>query len=136
MPSTAELICVDPARIDEMWPHVRDLIRAAVEATELCDFDLTERDVLAGDLLLWVAWDGKSILAAATTRISGNNSRKRCVITSCAGHGLEEWVSLRSGIEKYAKDEGCFSVRTMGRMGWKHVLTDYRAEYVVLEKRL
>jgi hypothetical protein len=131
-----DLICVDPARIDEMWPHVRDKIRAAVEATDLCDFDLTERDVLAGDLLLWVAWDGISVLAAATTRLAGSNSRKRCMITACAGYDLERWVSLRSEIEKYAKNEGCFSVRTMGRKGWERVLTDYRVEYVVLEKRL
>jgi hypothetical protein len=43
-----DLICVDPARIDEVWPHVRDRIRAAIERTELSSFDDLEADVFYG----------------------------------------------------------------------------------------
>lgn len=136
MPSLVSLICVDPARVGEVWPFAKGFIRAAVDHTNLCDFDCTERDVFSGDLLLWIAWDGRSLLAAATTRLIEVNRSKVCLITACGGREMKSWADLRSGIEKYAKNEGCSSVRTFGRKGWERVLGDYRAEYIVLEKAL
>lgn len=132
MPSTVDLICVDPARIDEMWPHVRDKIRAAVERTGLSSFADIEADVLAGLQLVWIAWDGKDILAAAATQLT----RNVCVLTTCSGYDRERWLPLFARIEQYAKDEGCSSMRIYGRKGWERVLDGYRVEHVILEKRL
>jgi hypothetical protein len=130
-----DLICVDPARVDEMWPHVRDKIRAAVEQTGLSSFADIEADVLRGASLVWIAWDGKDILAAATTELSKPLS-KVCTLTACAGHDRDKWLPLFAEIEKYAENEGCSSMRIYGRKGWERVLTGYRAEHVILEKRL
>jgi hypothetical protein len=135
MPSSVDLICVDPARIDEMWPHVRDKIRAAVERTGLSSFADIEADVLRGASLVWIAWDGKEVLAAATTELVKPYS-KVCVVTACAGHDRDRWLPLFAEIEKYAENEGCSSMRIYGRKGWERVLTGYRAEHVILEKRL
>jgi hypothetical protein len=131
MPSLVELICVDPKRIAEFWPHARALIKTAIEKTDLSDFDDIERDVLSGDQLLWLAWSG-SIEAAATTHLS----RGVCTLTACAGHHRERWLPLFEKIEDYAKAEGCKSMRLYGRRGWERVLNGYRAEYVILEKAL
>jgi hypothetical protein len=130
-----ELVCVDPARIDEMWPHVRDKIRAAVQHTGLSSFDDIESDVLTGMQLVWIAWDGKEIIAAATTQLVFPLS-KVCVLTACSGYDRERWLPLMAEIEKYAENEGCSSMRIYGRKGWERVLTGYRAEHVILEKRL
>ncbi len=131
----ADLICIDPARIDEMWPHVRDRIRAAVERTGLSSFADIESDVLTGMQLCWIAWDGKEILAAATTQLVKPYD-KVCVLTACSGYDRDKWLPLFAEIEKYAENEGCSSMRIYGRKGWERVLTGYRAEHVILEKRL
>jgi hypothetical protein len=132
----AELICVDPARIGEMWPHVQGKIRAAIERTGLSSFDDIEADVLAGMQLVWVAWDGRNILAAATTHLGDNGSRKVCEIVACGGEDRSKWLPLIAKIEEYASNEGCSSTRIIGRAGWERVLDGYRREYVILEKPL
>lgn len=126
-----DLICVDPARINEFWPHARGLIKTAIDATDLSEFEDTEREVLSGGQLLWLAWSGH-IEAAATTRLANNV----CTIVACSGHNRDRWLPLFSKIEDYANDEGCRCIRIFGRKGWERVLTGYRIEHVVLERQL
>jgi hypothetical protein len=64
-----DLICVDPERIFDFWPHARPIIKAAIDRTELSSFDDLEQQVLDGDQLLWLAWSDH-IEAAATTHLS------------------------------------------------------------------
>jgi hypothetical protein len=118
-----------------MWPHVRDKIRAAIERTGLSSFADIEADVLAGLQLVWIAWDGKDILAAATTQLV-KPLDKVCVLTACSGYDRERWLPLFKKIEQYAEDEGCSSMLIYGRKGWERVLDGYRVEHVILEKRL
>lgn len=133
MPSALpDLICVNPKRIDEIWPHAKHLIRAAIEQTELSAFEDIESAVLDGKQLLWLAWNGKHIEAAATTQLYN----RVCILTACSGYQRERWLPLFERIEKYAGDEGCTRMRIYGRRGWERVLDGYRAEYVILEKAL
>jgi len=118
-----------------MWPHVRDLIRAAVERTGLSSFADIEADVLTGNQLVWIAWDGKEILAAATTQLTKPLS-KVCTLTACSGYDREQWLPLFAQIEQYAANEGCTKMRIYGRKGWERVLDGYRVEHVILEKGL
>jgi hypothetical protein len=130
-----DLICIDPDRIDEMWPHVRDKIRAAVERTELSSFADIESDVLTGMQLCWIAWNGSEIMAAATTQLV-KPFHKVCVLTACSGYDRAQWVPLMAEIEAYAAREGCTHMRIFGRKGWQRVLSGYRIEHVILEKAL
>lgn len=115
-----------------MWPHVKDKIKAAIERTGLSDFADIEAEVLSGLQLVWIAWDGKDILAAATTKLA----RGVCVLVACAGYDRERWLPLFAKIEQYAKDESCYRMRIYGRKGWERVLDGYRVEHVILEKAL
>ena len=126
-----QLICVDPARVGEFWPHARDLIRAAIERTKLSEFADIETDVLSGDQLLWLAWSDR-IEAAATTHLS----RDVCTLTACSGYDRDRWLPLFEKIEIYAKAEGAITMRIYGRKGWLRVLNGYRVEHVILEKSL
>jgi hypothetical protein len=130
MPSTVDLCCVDPKNINEIWPLARDLIRAAIERTGLSEFEDIERDILAGDQLLWLAISDHVEAAAATHLTKG----PVCTLTACSGHNRERWLPLFAKIEKYAKDEGAKCMRIYGRPGWQRVLPDYRVEHVILEK--
>ncbi|GEC56777.1 hypothetical protein ABIF38_005268 [Bradyrhizobium japonicum] len=131
MPSSVDLICVDPARVHEFWPFASGLIKTAIERTGLSAFEDIEKQVLAGEQLLWLAWS-EQIEAAATTHLS----RGVCTLTACSGHQRERWLPLFATIEKYAKDEGCSTLRLYGRKGWERVLDGYRVEHVILEKGL
>lgn len=126
-----DLCCVDPKDVHQIWPQARELIRTAIERTGLSDFADVEKDVLAGDQLLWLAISDH-IEAAATTHLS----RGVCTLVSCAGHNRERWLPLFAKIENYAKAEGCKCVRIFGRVGWQRVLKNYRVEHVILERQL
>lgn len=132
---SVQLVCIDPARIDEMWSHVRDKIRAAVEKTGLSSFADIEADVLAGMQLCWVASENNEILAVATTQLV-KPFEKVCILTACAGYDRDRWLPLFAHIEQYAKDEGCSKMRIYGRIGWQRVLKNYRVEHVILERNL
>ncbi|MEH2501246.1 hypothetical protein V1290_000057 [Bradyrhizobium sp. AZCC 1578] len=127
---SVDLLCVNPADTQKVWPLARDLIRAAIERTGLSDFADIEEDVLSGDQLLWLAISDH-IEAAATTHLTCGV----CTITACSGHQRERWLPLLAQIEKYAKDEGC-KMRIYGRVGWQRVLDGYHVEHVILEKDL
>lgn len=131
MPSSVDLICICPDRVSEFWPFAKWLIKAAIDRTNLSDFADIERQVLAGEQLLWLAWSDK-IEAAATTHLA----RNVCTLTACSGRDRKRWLNLFEKIEQYAKNEGCSAMRIYGRRGWERVLDGYRVEHVVLEKEL
>jgi len=131
MSLSVELVCVDPEKIFDFWPHACGLIKAAIDATNLSDFADIEHSVLNGDQLLWLAWSDH-IEAAATTHLS----RNVCTVTACSGYERERWLQFREKIENYARAEGARAMRLYGRKGWERVLDDYHVEHVVLEKVL
>jgi hypothetical protein len=135
MPPSAELVCVDPARVAEFWPHVRPLIEAAMRRGDLDAFAPVEAAVLQGRALLWLAWSNK-IEAAAITQIAQSEWRKVVEIVACGGRDMSNWLPLIAGIEQYARAEGATAVRIVGRKGWARTLNDYREHRVVLEKEL
>src|SRR5262245_18951219 len=69
MPSSVRLLCVSPSLIEQVWPHVRGLLKRASEKTGMGDFGQQEREVLSGLQLLWLASNGRTIEAATTTQI-------------------------------------------------------------------
>jgi len=133
---SVELVCVDPKRVHEVWPHVAALIPGAVKRTNLSHSQDIAYDILHGDGLLWLAWNGKTIAAAATTSLVETDRDKVCILTACGGTGMPRWLSLLSMIEDYARGEGCACVRIYGRKGWQRVLDGYTTKHIILEKGL
>jgi hypothetical protein len=99
-------------------------------------FEPVEASVLAGAALLWLAWDGERIQAAAVTELHETEWRKVCVIVACSGAAMRDWLPLLDGIEAYARAARCAGVRIMGRKGWARVLPSYNAKRIILEKDL
>ena len=131
-----ELVCVDPARIHEIWPHARELLKRASQRTGLNAFADIEADILSGRSLVWIAWNGRAIEAAAATVLINSDIGKMCVITVCGGQGMKRWLNLVERIESYARDEGCIRVRIFGRKGWLRVLEGYDAKHAIMDKEL
>ena len=132
----AQLVCVDPDHVREVWPLVAPLIERAIVTTGLSSFAAIEHDILVGTSLLWVAWNGSEIEAAASTSLQQTDAGKVCVITACAGTGMTRWLPLIRGIEAYAQAEGCRCVRIFGRKGWARALEGYEQTYAIIDKRL
>lgn len=132
----ARLICIDPIHVRSIWPLAAPLLKKAIVKTGLSDFAAIERDVLEGRSLLWVAWDGSAIIAAASTSLQRTDAGQVCVITACAGEGMPDWLPLIVGIEAYATAESCRCVRIFGRKGWSRVLAGYRETYAIIDKPL
>jgi hypothetical protein len=132
---TYALILVEPHQLPQAWVMVGDMIKAAMEKLDVGDAGVVERELFAGEALLWLAWDGEA-RAAAVTQIGKANGSKICTIVGCGGHGIKEWLPLIHGIEFYAKREDCRAMRIIGRPGWKRALPDYKPIGVVLERTL
>lgn len=133
-PSPARLLCVAPEDVEKAWPKVGPLLRRAIDKTGLDDFDSVTSALFCGAHLLWLAVADGNIEAIATTQLIKTGSRKICVIVACAGEKRERWLHLISGIEDFARAEGCSATRIYGRKGWERVLEGYAAKFVILEK--
>ena len=140
MRCSAELACVDPGQVGLIWPEVAPRLRRAILRTGLSAFADVERDVLDGRALLWLALsqsNGEIVIdAVATTRLERTDAGKVCVIVACEGRGRHRWLPLISGIETYAKTEGCRGMRIYGRKGWLRALDGYRHTHVIIQKEL
>ena len=131
-----ELICVDPAQAREFWPHVASLIKAAMEKGRLSSFADVEHAVRNGNALLWLAWNGETVKAAAVTELAIANGEKFCTIVACGGGDRSQWLPLLAGLETYGRAQGCAAMRIYGRRGWRKLLPQYRTTRVLLEKEL
>ena len=128
-----QLLCVPPNQVADFWPHVEAMLRAGCERS-LHDVAGMRRSLDGGDALLWLAWDGTAIRAAATTELHRINGRLHCFVAALGGTEHERWVHLLAGIESYARDEGCTSVIVMGRPAWRRLLAGYAQRGVILER--
>lgn len=136
LPSSVNLICIDPSDIRYWWQHLAPLIHRAMWIADIGQFSPVEQDVLDGRALLWLAVQDINVLAAAVTEITNTESRKKCTIVACGGKDMRQWLHLIEGIENYARGESCSATRIIGRKGWMRMLKDYRATRVILEKAL
>lgn len=130
-------LCVDPARVHEIWPNVSGLIYKAMDKGKLGSFAEVKKEVLAGNYLLWLAYDGANVKGAVVTALEKTEWDKSCVIVACGGKFIEEWIDLMPVIEKFARDEGCNRILIYGREGWIGMLPPtYRPVRVVIERKL
>jgi hypothetical protein len=136
MPSTVELVCVEPDQVSELWPHVSPLLKAACCRTKLNAFADIEADILAGRSLLWMAWNGRTVESAAATILINSEIGKVCIITVCGGSDMKRWLPLIEQIEAYARAEGCKRVRIYGRKGWLQLLDGFEEKHVIMDKEL
>ena len=127
-------VCVSPSHVPAVWPFAKPLIEAAMRRGGVSDFSGVERDVFSGAALLWLAWDGREIAAAAVTELTLVHGRRLCTIVACGGHDRKRWLHLLADLENFARREGCEATRIYGRRGWVRALHDYRATRVILEK--
>lgn len=110
------------------------MLDKAFKRADLESIEGTKADVLAGNALLWIVWDGFAITSALVTKIIKPHDTKICLLVACGGKG--NWPVLIETIEDYARSEGCAITRIYGRRGWLGVLKNYRLSRVILDREL
>lgn len=132
--ASVETICVDPARVDEVWPHARKFIAAAVERCgATTEYDIAK--ALSFGALLWIRTDGLAIHGAGVTQLITGPLGLTCDVMAYGGP-CDDWPAAFTPIERYAKAEGCTAIRIEGRQGWKRIFRDYELTSITLTKRL
>jgi hypothetical protein len=132
----ANLVCVDPAQVEKIWPHVAHVIRRAPWRGRMGRFADVERDVLGANAYLWLATDAGAVLAAAVTQVTQQNGDRLCTIVACGGRDFARWGGLIDGLESYARAENCARMEIAGRPGWLRRLPGYRLRKIVIAKDL
>jgi hypothetical protein len=132
-----EIYCVEPKMIEHVWPLVEPMLASAFER-QRSDSTLAaiEYDLRHALQLLWIASNGAAIVAAATTELCLVPAGKICSITAAAGVNTRLWDQFMPMVERYARAEGCSSLRVSGRPGWKRVLRDFDEPWITLNKDL
>jgi hypothetical protein len=130
------LVCVPPADVPRAMPLAADMLRSAMTRTQLGSFDALSANLITGRALLWLAWDGTQVVAAAATELAECDGSLVCTLTACGGRNPTGWIPLLRQIEVYAKAEGCRSLRFFGRRGWLRLLPRYRQVAIVAEVAL
>jgi hypothetical protein len=133
---SAQLCCVDPAQVANVWPHVAHLIRRAMARGRMGRFADVERDVLAANAYLWLAIAQGAVLAAAVTQVTRDDDHRVCTIVACGGRDWARWGGLIEGLEAYARAESCARIEIAGRPGWLRRLPGYRLAKIVIRKEL
>lgn len=134
----ATAVCVDPARIPDIWPFAREFILSARKRVGMTtDEPLMLAHMISGKVLLWIAWgrEGK-LLAAVQTMLEQGSEGPICHIMSAGGVQMKRWLHLMENIESYAKSAGCVRTYIEGRCGWQRALRRYKPVGVILEKDL
>jgi len=130
------LLCIDPAQVESIWPHVAHLIRRAMARGRMGRFADVEADVRGANAYLWLAVEDGAVLAAAVTKVTQEDGGRLCTIVACGGRDWKKFGRLIAGLEAYARAEGCAAIEICGRPGWRRRLPDYRLAKVVIRKRL
>jgi hypothetical protein len=133
--SDSVLLPIPPNRIDDVWPHVREMLGEAVKSAngrlELAD---VRKFLIEKDLVLWVSLRNKKIEALAVTEILQHPRKKMCMVRVLTGKDYANWVGLEEGIAKWAESIGCHGMEAIARKGWSRVFKNYDFTHIYLER--
>lgn len=99
------------------------------------------RDILSGADTVHLIWDDDRAAlrgVVITTFTTDDFGKTVCYAPYCTGEGIEEWFFLIDELERWAREHGAASMKTMARMGWTRLMKPlgYRTTHAMLEKVL
>ena len=128
------LYAVFAHQINEVWEKVLPLVNSSLE---YADGKWTAESIKTAlenkQMQLFIV--GKDVTAIAITQVQQYPAKKVLVVMFCAGSGMNDWVSLMSEFEDWAKEQDCKAVEVIGRPGWERVL-GWERIHVVVRKTL
>lgn len=113
-----------PQDVEEVWTYIEDYMSGAAKYThgrftvEDIKHDLTVNRVQQ----LWVAYTEEKVYGAVITEIMQYPRMRVLVMHFTGGVELPKWKKeMLSLLQRFAKDNGCKTIESIGRTGWKKV---------------
>ena len=133
-----ELVPVELAYIDKVWPIVRPFIKRAMKYSRGEDTpEAFLEDAKRAQAQIWLVAEGKTVIAACGTSVD-NRRNGVCVLNVrwMAGKGFQDWIHLGDRVKAWAIERGCRSVYYRGRPGWQRIRPQARVAGVIYEEAI
>lgn len=134
----SQLVGVPADKIEEAWPHVRDLIeRACMRSSGRYSAEGFKRRLLNREQQLWLSWhEGIEALAITEICTYQDTGLKTCHVIVGIGRSRRNWSNFHLLVGEWAKGQGCTLMEAVTRPGWARELVDFRKTHVTLERAL
>lgn len=127
---------VRPEDYDNFWHLIKDYMEGAAKYTY---GRFTVDDILHGlktkPQQLWIAYDDK-VYGAVITEISQYPQMKSLVMHFTGGIELPKWKDeMLALLRLFAKDQGCKTIESFGRTGWKRIFKNdgFKSQFMFYE---
>jgi len=123
-------------KVERIWTKVvPQIAKACLSSRGRYQSSDIKKFLLARKCQLWVAAEGKEILAVCVTEIVNYPRKKYVRVMILTGEQKEKWLmEYKNGIEGWAREVGCDGVESLARKGWSKIFKDYDMTHVMLEK--
>ena len=125
-----------PEDYDNFWHLIQEYMEGAAKYTY---GRFTVDDILEGlktkDQQLWVAYDDK-VYGAVVTEIAEYPQMKSLVMHFTGGIELPKWKDeMLTLLRRFAKDQGCKTIESFGRTGWKRIFKNdgFKSQFIFYE---
>lgn len=125
-----------PEDYDNFWHLIQEYMDGAAKYTY---GRFTVEDILEGlktkDQQLWVAYDDK-VYGAVITEIAEYPQMKSLVMHFTGGIELPKWKDeMLALLRRFAKDQGCKTIESFGRTGWKRIFKNdgFKSQFMFYE---
>lgn len=135
-----QLMLVLPEHLGAIWDVVGPWFPAACEKNGgYLEPDDYYDDIAEGRMQLWVYVRDGIAECAVVTEVQETPNRRFLFIQMCTGHDRRLWTgAVLTGLEEYARLNGCDSVQMSVRRGWAKMLREegYKETHVLMERDL
>jgi len=113
-----------PQDIEYVWSHIEDYMRGAAKYTH-GRFEVEDiKRCLTTDRIqqLWIAYEDDKVYGAVITEIMEYPRMRVLVMHFTGGVELPKWkADMLALLQRFARDNGCKTIESIGRAGWKKV---------------
>ncbi len=113
-----------PQDIEYVWSHIEDYMRGAAKYTH-GRFEVEDiKRCLTTDRIqqLWIAYEDEKVYGAVITEIMEYPRMRVLVMHFTGGVELPKWkADMLALLQRFARDNGCKTIESIGRAGWKKV---------------
>ena len=136
--TNCKVILVSPENIPTIWGNVIPLMEPSQnEQRELSIDDFLDR-LMDGEMQLWVAIEGKEIIACMISQFATFPQKRVLRIVYISGEGMDRWIENFPMVEDFALMNGCTFLEVWGRKAWIKILKewDWECKYHIITKDL
>lgn len=124
--------------IDGLWPHLREGFQRALLRTggdiETGDLWVQCRN---GSAFLLIAHDGEQIVGASIWKAQTWQTGRVLRCLALYGSEMTGWIhDMKALAERLAKDNGCTSLVSEGRLGWQRIFPNAKVLRNLYEEKL